>query len=90
MNVLGAILIGLIIGLIARFLTPGPTPGGIIVTTVVGIVGSVLATLVGQAAGWYDNGQRAGFLGSIVGAIAFLLVLRALGGRGRGSARAGH
>jgi uncharacterized membrane protein YeaQ/YmgE (transglycosylase-associated protein family) len=83
-NVLGAILIGLVIGLIARFLTPGPTPGGLIVTTVVGIVGSVLATLAGQAAGWYDNGQRAGFLGSIVGAIAFLLVLRALSGGPRG------
>jgi uncharacterized membrane protein YeaQ/YmgE (transglycosylase-associated protein family) len=88
MSVVGAILIGLVIGLIARFLTPGPTPGGIIVTTVVGIVGSVLATLAGQAAGWYDSGQRAGFLASIVGAIAFLLVLRALSGRGRGARRA--
>jgi uncharacterized membrane protein YeaQ/YmgE (transglycosylase-associated protein family) len=86
-NVVGAILIGLVIGLIARFLTPGPTPGGLIVTTVVGIVGSVLATLAGQAAGWYDNGQRAGFLGSIVGAVAFLLVLRALSGRGHRSWR---
>ncbi len=82
MNIVGAILIGLVIGIFARFLTPGRTPGGFIVTTVVGIVGSVLATLAGQAAGWYDDGQRAGFLGSIVGAVAFLLVLRALGGRG--------
>ena len=48
------------------------------VTVVIGIVGSVAATLGGQAAGWYENGQRAGFLASVVGAVAFLLVLRAL------------
>ena len=75
---LGPAASSLIPGELARL---GTTPGGLIVTTVVGIVGSVLATLAGQAAGWYDNGQRAGFLGSIVGAVAFLLVLRALSGR---------
>ncbi len=79
MWIIGAILIGLLVGLVARLLTPGPTPGGFFVTAAIGIVGSVVATLAGQAIGWYDNGQSAGFLASVVGAIAFLLILRALG-----------
>ena len=83
MHVLAIILIGLLIGVIARIVTPGRNPGGLIVTVVVGIVGSVLATLAGQAVGWYHDGQSAGFLASIVGAVAFLLVLRALSGRSR-------
>jgi uncharacterized membrane protein YeaQ/YmgE (transglycosylase-associated protein family) len=75
------ILIGLLCGLVARLLTSGRNPGGFFVTIVIGIVGSVIATLVGQWIGWYGSGQHAGFLASVVGAIAFLLVLRALGGR---------
>jgi uncharacterized membrane protein YeaQ/YmgE (transglycosylase-associated protein family) len=83
-HLLAIVLIGLLIGLIARWVTPGRTPGGLIVTIVVGIVGSVVATFAGQAVGWYHDGQSAGFLASIVGAVAFLLVLRALSGRSHG------
>jgi uncharacterized membrane protein YeaQ/YmgE (transglycosylase-associated protein family) len=82
MWILGVILIGLLCGIVARILTPGPTPGGFFVTIVIGIVGSVIATFVGQWLGWYSDGQRAGFLASVAGAVAFLLVLRAIGGRG--------
>ena len=61
MQVLGIILIGLVVGLIARFLTPGPNPRGIIVTVVIGVVGAVIATYGGQALGLYQVGQTAGF-----------------------------
>jgi uncharacterized membrane protein YeaQ/YmgE (transglycosylase-associated protein family) len=82
MWIIWTILIGLLCGIVARLLTPGPTPGGFFVTIVIGIVGSVIATLVGQGLGWYSNGEHAGFLASVVGAVAFLLLLRAVAGRG--------
>lgn len=79
MQILGIILIGLIVGLIARFLTPGPNPRGIIVTIVIGIVGAVMATYGGQALGLYQVGQTAGFIGSVVGAVVLLILLRLFG-----------
>jgi uncharacterized membrane protein YeaQ/YmgE (transglycosylase-associated protein family) len=79
MQILGIILIGLVVGLIARFLTPGPNPRGIIVTIVIGIVGAVIATYGGQALGLYQIGQTAGFIGSVVGAVVLLILLRLLG-----------
>ena len=78
---LGILLIGLIIGLLARFLTPGPTPRGILVTIVIGIVGSVVATYGGQALGFYKNGETAGFIGSVFGAIVLLVLSRLLSSR---------
>lgn len=79
MQFLGIILIGLVVGLIARFLTPGPNPRGIIVTIVIGIVGAVIATYGGQALGLYQVGQTAGFIGSVVGAVVLLILLRLFG-----------
>ena len=79
MHVLGIILIGLVVGLIARFLTPGPNPRGIIVTVVIGVVGAVIATYGGQALGLYQVGQTAGFIGSVVGAVVLLILLRLFG-----------
>ena len=79
MQILGIILIGLVVGLIARFLTPGPNPRGIIVTIVIGIVGAVIATYGGQALGLYQIGQTAGFIGSVVGAVVLLILLRRFG-----------
>jgi uncharacterized membrane protein YeaQ/YmgE (transglycosylase-associated protein family) len=73
---LGILLIGLIVGLLARFLTPGPTPRGILTTIVIGVVGSVLATYGGQALGIYRVGETAGFIGSVVGAIALIVLSR--------------
>ncbi|HET7171502.1 MAG TPA: GlsB/YeaQ/YmgE family stress response membrane protein [Gaiellales bacterium] len=84
MWIVWAALVGLVIGFIARLLTPGKHPSGVIVTMVVGIAGSVIATIGGRAAGFYHSGERAGFIASIVGAIVLLLVLQALSGnRGR-------
>jgi uncharacterized membrane protein YeaQ/YmgE (transglycosylase-associated protein family) len=82
MWILEAIIIGLIVGFIARLAVPGKHPTGLIVTAVIGIAGSVIATAVGKAAGWYHSGQSASFLASIVGAIVLLLALQALSGRG--------
>ncbi|WP_422009220.1 GlsB/YeaQ/YmgE family stress response membrane protein [Reyranella sp.] len=79
MTILGILLIGLVVGLIARFVTPGPNPRGIIVTIVIGIVGAVIATYGGQALGLYQVGEPAGFFGSVLGAVVLLVLLRLIG-----------
>ena len=76
MEILGAIVIGFIVGIIARIVTPGPGPRGFILTTVLGIVGALVATFLGQAVHIYQAGQPAGFLGAVIGAIIVLLVWR--------------
>lgn len=76
MHILGVLLIGLVVGILARIITPGPNPRGIIVTIVIGIVGAVLATYGGQALGLYGAGEPAGFVGSVVGAVVLLVILR--------------
>jgi len=76
MEILGAIVIGFIVGIIARIVTPGPGPRGFILTTVLGIVGSVVATYLGQAIHLYGPGDTANFLAQIIGAIIILLIWR--------------
>jgi uncharacterized membrane protein YeaQ/YmgE (transglycosylase-associated protein family) len=78
MSVIGAIIIGLIVGFIAKLITPGPKPRGFILTAVLGIVGAVVAQFLGQAIGWYQPGEPAGFLGAIIGAVIILLIWRQL------------
>lgn len=75
------IIIGLLAGAIAKFLTPGRDPGGCLVTIVVGIAGALLAGFLGQALGWYGPGEGAGFLAAIVGAVLILLAYRAIARR---------
>ncbi len=75
MHILWIILIGLIAGVIARILAPGPNnPNGFILTTVLGIAGAFVATYLGQAIGWYRVDQGAGVIGAIVGALLVLFV----------------
>ena len=75
MGILWAIIVGFLAGLIAKWITPGDNkPSGFILTTVLGIVGSLLVTWLGQAIGWYGAGDGAGFIASIVGAVIILLV----------------
>ena len=81
MQLIWAIIIGFLAGLIAKALTSNRTPTGFIGTTVLGIVGSVVATWLGQAIGWYRPGESAGFVGAIVGAVVVLSVYHAIGGR---------
>jgi uncharacterized membrane protein YeaQ/YmgE (transglycosylase-associated protein family) len=76
MGLIGAIIIGFFAGLLARWLTPGAFKAGILLTTAIGMVGAVLATLLGQWIGWYAPGEGAGFFGAVIGAITFLALLR--------------
>ena len=78
-HILGTILIGLVAGLIARWISPGPNnPRGFIFTTLLGIAGAFVATFIGQAIGWYRPDQGAGFIGATVGAIIILAVWHVL------------
>jgi uncharacterized membrane protein YeaQ/YmgE (transglycosylase-associated protein family) len=81
MSVVGTILIGFLVGLVARFLMPGDDSAGFIVTTLLGIVGAVVATYLGQALGLYLPGQPAGFIGAVIGAIILLVLYRTFRGR---------
>ena len=75
MGILWIIIIGLVAGIIARWLSPGPnTPQGFILTTVLGIAGAFLATWIGQAIGWYRPDQGAGFIGATGGAVLVLFI----------------
>lgn len=75
MGILWSILIGFIAGMIAKFIMPGDRkPEGFVLTTVLGIVGAVLATWIGQAIGWYGPGDGAGLIGAVVGAVLILLI----------------
>ncbi len=67
-------IIGLLVGVIAKLLKPGNDPGGFIITAVIGIAGAFLAKYIGQAIGWYQPGQNAGFIASVVGAIILLVI----------------
>ena len=72
MHLIWTLLIGLVIGAVAKFLMPGKDPGGIIITMLIGIAGSFVATYAGRALGWYQEGQAAGFIMSVLGAIVLL------------------
>jgi uncharacterized membrane protein YeaQ/YmgE (transglycosylase-associated protein family) len=84
MSILWTILLGFLVGSVARFLHPGRDAMGFIMTTLLGIVGSVVAGYVGQALGLYRAGQGAGFIGSVLGAVVLLFVVGRLRGRSRG------
>lgn len=81
MGIIGTIIIGLLAGIVAKFLMPGRDPGGFIITTILGIVGAVVATYLGQAVGWYRAGEGAGFIGAVVGAVIVLAIYRMTVGR---------
>jgi uncharacterized membrane protein YeaQ/YmgE (transglycosylase-associated protein family) len=74
MSIVWTILIGFVAGLVARAIKPGNDAAGFIVTTLIGIAGSLIATYLGQAMGWYTAGQGAGFIASVVGAIVLLFI----------------
>ena len=78
MTVLGWILFGLVVGVVAKFLTPGRDPGGFILTTLLGVAGALLGGYIGRALGFYGPNQAAGFLMSVLGAIVLLLIYRAV------------
>ena len=81
MNILLIIVIGFVVGFIAKLLMPGRDPGGFIITILLGIAGSFVATYIGQHFGWYRQDQPAGFIGAILGAILILVVYRLIARR---------
>lgn len=74
MSLIWTIVIGFIVGVLAKFVTHGPGPSGFFMTAALGIAGSILATFGGRALGWYAAGQSAGFIGAFVGALIVLFV----------------
>jgi uncharacterized membrane protein YeaQ/YmgE (transglycosylase-associated protein family) len=80
-GVLGWIVFGLIVGIVAKLLMPGRDPGGFIVTILIGICGALLGGYVGRVAGWYGPADTAGYLMSILGAIVLLALYRMVAGR---------
>ena len=80
LSLLWELIIGLVVGAVAKFVMPGKDPGGIWITMIIGIAGSILATYIGQAIGWYQAGQGAGFIMSVVGAIVLLFIYRLIKG----------
>ncbi len=82
MHILYIIIIGFLAGVIAKFIMPGPNePTGFIMTTILGIVGAVVANYIGKAIGWYHEGQPLGFLSAIVGAVIILFIYNLVAGR---------
>jgi uncharacterized membrane protein YeaQ/YmgE (transglycosylase-associated protein family) len=84
---IGMIIIGFIVGLVARFLMPGRDPMGFIVTTLLGIAGAAMAGWIGRAAGWYRPGEPAGFIAAVGGALIVLALYHWAFGRRTASTR---
>jgi uncharacterized membrane protein YeaQ/YmgE (transglycosylase-associated protein family) len=76
LSMIGHAVFGLIVGVVAKLLLPGHDPGGLLVTALVGMVGGWLGGVLGRALGWYGEGHPAGFVMSVVGAMALLLAYR--------------
>lgn len=83
MSFIGAIIIGLLAGIVAKLLMPGRDPGGFFVTILLGIAGALIATWLGRAMGLYGGQESAGFIGAVVGAVVILFVYRLAVGRRR-------
>jgi uncharacterized membrane protein YeaQ/YmgE (transglycosylase-associated protein family) len=82
MGFLWTLIIGLVVGAIAKLIMPGRDPGGIIVTMLIGVAGALLAGFLGRALGWYtDPGQGPGIIASIIGALVLLFLYRLFTGR---------
>ncbi len=81
MGFISMLLIGLIVGAIAKFVMPGKDPGGCLITIIIGIVGSMIGGFVGRGLGWYAEGEPVGFLMSLVGAILLLVGYRLILGK---------
>ena len=76
MGLIWMCLIGLLAGALAKWIMPGPDKGGILMTMILGIVGAVLAGFLGRAVGWYEPGEGAGLIASVLGALLVLFIYR--------------
>ncbi len=75
------LVVGLIVGAIAKFLMPGKDPGGMIITMLLGVAGAFLANFIGSSMGYYEANEPAGFVAAVIGAVLLLAVYRAVIGR---------
>jgi uncharacterized membrane protein YeaQ/YmgE (transglycosylase-associated protein family) len=80
MSIIGWILFGLLVGVVAKLLMPGRDPGGMIVTIFLGIVGALVGGFIGRLLGWYGEGDPVGFIMAVIGAILVLLAYRKISG----------
>ena len=85
MAILGWIVFGLLVGIVAKLVHPGRDPGGFIVTMLLGIAGALLGGFLGRAVGWYREGDPVGFAMAVVGSIVLLVLHRLVAGRPRGA-----
>lgn len=76
MNILITLIVGLIVGALAKLVMPGRDPGGVIITMVLGIAGSFIAGALGHSLGWYEVGEGPGLIASVIGAIILLALYR--------------
>jgi len=83
MHIIVTIIIGLLVGIVAKLLMPGRDPGGFIITALLGIAGAIIATYLGRALGLYGLNESAGFIGAVIGAVILLAIYRLLAGRRR-------
>jgi uncharacterized membrane protein YeaQ/YmgE (transglycosylase-associated protein family) len=81
MELLGTLLVGLVVGLLARALKPGDDKLGWIMTALVGVAGAFLATYLGLAVGWYEQGEAAGWIASVIGAMVLLALFNLVKGK---------
>ncbi len=78
LHILWIIIIGLVAGAVAKLIMPGKDPGGLLITILLGIAGSLLANFLGRLIGWYKPGESGGFIAAIIGAVILLLIYRLL------------
>jgi uncharacterized membrane protein YeaQ/YmgE (transglycosylase-associated protein family) len=81
MHIIGWILFGLVVGVVAKLLMPGRDPGGFVITALLGIVGGLLGGFLGRAMGWYREGDAVGFFMAVIGSIIVLALYRFTIGR---------
>ena len=75
------LVVGLFVGIVAKFLMPGKDPGGFIVTAILGVLGAAVAGYLGRAAGWYQEGEPVGFVSAVIGSMLLLFAYRVVIGR---------
>jgi len=84
MSIIWTIIVGFLAGVVAKFIMPGSNePSGFVLTTILGILGAILASYLGQAPGWYKAGEGAGFIGAVVGAVILLVIYGFFAGKRR-------
>jgi uncharacterized membrane protein YeaQ/YmgE (transglycosylase-associated protein family) len=83
MSLIWTLIIGLLVGMVAKLVMPGRDPGGFIITTLLGVAGAFVASMVGRAAGWYTEGEPASFLAAVLGAFLLLVIYRLFAGKSR-------